>query len=327
MDALVRYLSEHLVPLSVDDLRDRYRGALLGLCVGNALGIGIEGWTRADLAARQIPGLLEIGPEGQAEPWDDDVAQAVILAEAMIERGQLQLDDLANRLVHWGGTNGRGMGILTAKVLAELIGGTDPREASRIIWERTNGSAGNGAVMRCAPIALRWLNDPVRMIEDAKTSALVTHFDPRSVYSTIAVTALCAFCLSDHELQTDRFADALGSAGAPEELLDAITWCPSDIDGLILDDWAMGYTLKAMQVALVAARWKGSFEDFLVQVMTRAGDTDTNGAVAGAVLGCKLRAEAIPKHWLSAAPGTDRLQEIADQLLAATLGKDLPVLT
>src|SRR5437879_2113387 len=101
MDALIRNLSERLVAVPAVELRDRYRGALLGLCVGNALGIGIEGRTRTDLEARQIPTLLEISPDGEAEPWDDDVAQAAILAEAMLERGSLQLDDLASRLAYW----------------------------------------------------------------------------------------------------------------------------------------------------------------------------------------------------------------------------------
>jgi len=71
MDALIRYLSEHLVAVPADELRDRYRWALLGLCVGNALGIGIEGWTRTDLEARHVPAPLEISPDGEAEPWDD----------------------------------------------------------------------------------------------------------------------------------------------------------------------------------------------------------------------------------------------------------------
>ena len=93
---------------------------------------------REELAARYPDGVSEIGTEGSKEPWDDDVAQAVLLTEAALESGMLRLDDLATRLVDWRRFNGRGMGLLTARVLEALEAGTSPATAASAAIVATN---------------------------------------------------------------------------------------------------------------------------------------------------------------------------------------------
>ncbi len=94
-------------------LLDRYRGALLGLAVGNTLGLPVESWPSAEIRRRYPRRISEIDPMELNLPWDDDLAQAVILAEAILEHDTLRHDDLAARLLEWAESNGRGMGSQT----------------------------------------------------------------------------------------------------------------------------------------------------------------------------------------------------------------------
>jgi hypothetical protein len=82
----------------------------------------------------------------------------------------------------------------------------------------------------------------------------------------------------------------------------------------------MGYTLKAMQVGLWALRQKLSFKEVLVEVVEAGGDTDTNGAVAGAVMGARVGLSGIPPRWRDNIRDPDYLIELADRLFDASGG-------
>jgi ADP-ribosyl-[dinitrogen reductase] hydrolase len=116
--------------------RDRYRGTMLGLAVGNALGIPVEGRPRAFVRDRYPDGVREIPREERGLSWDDDVAQGVLLAEAILERGAVDPDDLGRRLVRWAEENGRGIGIQTRAVIELLEAGRAATEAARVVWGR-----------------------------------------------------------------------------------------------------------------------------------------------------------------------------------------------
>ena len=315
MDQLITLLGGGLPPR--EELADRYRGTMLGVAVGNALGLHVEGASAATVAER-FGHITDIDPKVRETPWDDDLAQTVVLAEALLEGDDLDLDDLARRLLAWREANGRGIGALTWQVLDELEEGTPAHDAARVVWERTGrSSAGNGAVMRCWPVALRWLHDPERLVREARTSALVTHHDPRCEWSTVASVMLAAGTLLGRDLELPRLARALEEAGAPGEVTDALRAAEAaSLDDLALDDpFAMGYTLKAMQVAAWAGRQEPDVARVLSDVVSAGGDTDTNGAVAGAIMGARLGARAIPQRWIDAIPRPEDLVTVADDLL------------
>jgi ADP-ribosyl-[dinitrogen reductase] hydrolase len=303
---------------------DRYRGALLGLAAGNALGLPVEGQTRAAIQRRFPSGLTEVFPEEANRPWDDDLAQAIILTDVLCESNEIDLDDLAQRLLRWGHENGRGMGQLTRQVFNELESGAPAAEAARRAWEVSGWStAGNGAVMRCAPVALRWRASPKTLIAAARSSALVTHYDARCEWSTVVVVAIIAGCLSDRPPDPEALAiaiDAVGEKGWAAEALQQVSEAirqpnGKDLVALELDDpMDMGYTLKTMQVALWCLRQPKNFESVLTEVVGAGGDTDTNGAVAGAVMGSRTGASGIPSRWLANIADIDRVADIASRL-------------
>jgi ADP-ribosyl-[dinitrogen reductase] hydrolase len=190
------------------------------------------------------------------------------------------------------------------------------------VGEESGGqAAGNGAVMRCAPVALRWCGRGRELVEQARRSALVTHHDPRCVWTTVAVVAALALALEGQELDLEALASALDEAGAPSEVgAAARAVAGASLADLALDDRAMGYTVKAMQVGLWALRREANLESVLVEVVSEGGDADTNGAVAGAVLGARDGEAAIPARWLRAIRDVERLRALADALHEASTG-------
>ncbi len=303
--------------------RDTYRGVMLGLAVGNALGLRTESRSRLMIERHFPGGLRDIDPAERARPWDDDLAQAAILAEALLDDPFLDVEDFASRLVRWAHENGRGIGNLTRRVISRLASGTPAGRAAREVWEEDGrGPAGNGAVMRCAPVALRWRRSGRQLVEVTERSALVTHFDPRCVWSAIALNGALALSLRGIQVELEALAAQLDGAGAALPVWGAVCEARSvALEDLELDDpTAMGYTLKAMQVGLWAMRQPDDFETALVRVVNAGGDTDTNGAVVGAVLGGRVGLSGIPPRWLDNIPEKDLLIGLADRLFEVSEG-------
>jgi ADP-ribosyl-[dinitrogen reductase] hydrolase len=319
MDPILRFLKPALRELDRDTANDRYRGALLGLAAGNLLGVPVEGFGAADIRRALPGGVRDIHAGERSAPWDDDVAQAIELAESLLE-GDFDPNGYLARLVRWWEAGGRGIGRQTAEVLILAKAGARGTEAARAVWESSGRqAAGNGAVMRCAPVGLRWRRDPVRLVQDAGMQARVTHYDPRSVWTATATCAALAHAIAGSHWTLHELADGLSAVGAPAEVAEAVRdAATATLAELELDEpYSMGYTVKAMKVGLWAFINADSFAETLLQVVNAGGDTDTNGAVAGAVLGARFGARAIPEGWTSALPDRALLERLADRLLDA----------
>ncbi len=307
-----------------DALRDRFRGVMLGMAVGNALGLPVEGHSAHSIRRRFPEGITEVNAQERERPWDDDLAQAAILAEALIESGEFDPEKFAARLAAWAQENGRGIGVLTQSVIDELAKGRPSHEAARLAWERNAMSnAGNGAVMRCPPVALRHLRSGGDLVRAARTSALVTHYDARCEWSTVVTAVALATCLSGEPASNEDLAVAVEGVGAEGWVADSLGQVAEairDVDGTALKDLElddpvdMGYTLKAMQVVLYCMTGSEVFERTVVGMVNAGGDTDTNGALAGAVMGARHGASNIPKRWLDNISDVQRLTELADRL-------------
>jgi len=290
---------------------------MLGLAVGNALGLPVESWPSTEIRRRYPKGVREIDPTELDLPWDDDLAQAVILAESILEHDTLRHDDLATRLLAWFDSNGRGMGNQTRAVINALKQGMMPSEAAQMVWERDGGQlAGNGAVMRCPPVAMRWPRDRKRLYQETERSSRVTHHDPRCTWSAFAINLAVAEALKGRTATIDSVADSMDAAGVgPHTLHAAREVTGGTLERLRLDGSSMGFTLKAMQVGLWCLEHAEDFEESLVLVIHAGGDTDTNGAVAGAILGALHGAGGIPERWIARIRNADQLISLADRLL------------
>lgn len=330
---------------------DRAHGLMVGIAAGNLLGLLVEGRTKADVRKRFPDGVHDI-TAGPGYPDDDDLAQSLIIAEAA-EEGQLDVEDLGHRFWEWGELNGLGMGNLTSNVLA-LCGGSHPQrlrsgtiddvrqprgmaieDASREAWGGKN--AGNGALMRCAPIAIRWRDDAAALARNSVISAVPTHWDRRCGWSCVVLNIGIAAALRGETIDADSLITAAEGAvlpsmpeisqygyevRMPRSVRHAVTWAAgSEIGDIEFDGWNLGFTLIALQAGLISLWRAPDFEEGLRAVVEAGGDTDTNGAVAGAVLGARFGVEAIPQRWreriAELREGRTPVEEYADWLVAA----------
>ena len=368
------------------ELRERAQGMMVGIAVGNLLGIPYEGgrWD-ADSIREEFGdgGIREIAAK-QGYPDDDDLAQAIVLAEACAESESLDLDDFVHRLWIWGEINGAGMGPHTKRTLISYGGdrprralrnyvrygkppppdlprkpyGMRARDASYNAWQESRSrhsdyNAGNGAVMRCAPVALRWVSDDAAIVRNSIVSAAATHWDPRCTWSAALANLAVASCLRGEVVDAEHLilraqgaihqrADDLEpydvNVEPPAEVAQAARDALADgveIGELDIDHPASGYVIKILKAALWAARHPENFEDGLSAVVSAGGDTDTNGAAAGAVLGARFGLNAIPERWrvavdeirtytapIAAWRPRQPLERYADRLLASSQAMD-----
>ena len=313
----------------MEQVRDRARGVMLGVAVGNLLGLPLESRTRQQIREHYPNGVTEIRVEEMARPMDDDLAQAVELAEALLESGDLT-ERFAARLIHWRRVNGRGMGRLTRQSIAQLEDKVRPPSAAYAVYRAKGCIASNGGIMRCAPVAVaRWRQPQLLARETADTCA-VTHYAPACQWSCVIINSVVSVLLAGGPLDLGKLLAAAKVDGCPDLvslaqnsgvtsniLADAIRKRPAPRD----TNWMQGkrgtngHTLLTMQAGLWAATTPLNFEDALVALVSSGGDTDTNGALAGAVLGARHGASAIPLRWVTLVAQRERLVSLADRLV------------
>ncbi|MCE9584113.1 MAG: ADP-ribosylglycohydrolase family protein [Planctomycetes bacterium] len=295
------------------DLLYRARATMLGLAAGNMLDLPAE----FELVPHEPP-ITDIDAAELRRPWDDDLAQAFDLAESLARHRRADPRDLAARLTRWSRANGRGLGNQTAKAIALFEKGFAPLDAGRMVWEQSVGrAAGNGGVMRVAPVGLAFHDDPAALARAALDATAITHFDPRCTQGALAVAAGVAALLHGENALAAALA-AIRALPRPEaELVDALASVPrKSLDDLpIRAANGIGYTVTCTAAGFWAVEQKGPLEEVLLAVVNAAGDADTNGAVAGALLGARHGIEAIPERWLERIRDRGKLEAVALKLV------------
>lgn len=330
---MAELLSNPATPANPVDLSDLARGVMLGLAAGNLLGLPVESAWHHQIETWYPHGLTEIDPTEAELPMDDDLAQTVELAESLCH-GEDYLDDFADRLVVWAKVNGRGMGITTSEVIHELERKLPLPEPARLVYERRDRIAPNGGVMRCAPVAIARFNDPDRLISDSAETCAVTHYALTCQWSCIMVNAVITQFINGVQPDLTTLLSAALADGCPDlrgiahhdripaGVLDAVATggaSPPDTGWLRRDHRLIGHTLIALQFGLWAAATPLSLEGALIASVGAGGDTDTNAAVAGAVLGARYGASSIPERWLECIPERKRIEALADGLVSLSV--------
>ena len=168
---------------------------------------------------------------------DDDLAQAVELAEALVYDPDPSAG-FAQRLVKWRTNNGRGIGIMTSAVIDYLEVGMGVPGAAKAFWQERGSpeTQPNGALMRCAPVALRYAFEPGKLIEQTATTCAVTHFAPGAQWSCILVNAAIAMLLRGRNPSRDDLTLVATQDGAPAELIAWTLAIPDAIEQRIAEE-------------------------------------------------------------------------------------------
>jgi ADP-ribosylglycohydrolase len=263
---------------------------------------------------------MELPVEEKGRVWDDDLAMAMALAECLVElpQGASRLDTHAIQQAYlaWLRTGSRGIGGLTLEVLIKASSG-EARPAERVWQTRCDKGQrplGNGAAMRIAPLGLAFAGNPDHIARLATEDAAITHWDPACRQTAAAIALLTAALIRG---ERDPIAFARSHAG-PMEPEVAEAWDPISLEALArrgLDGGDMGSTLLALKVAVSVLREGSPYSDALPWVLRQGGDTDTNGAIVGALLGARDGLAAIPVDWRRCVPEGDRILRAGWKLL------------
>ena len=303
---------------------ERVAGGLVGLLVGDALGVPYEFHGPADLPAITAIEMVPPEPFRRAHAnvpsgtWSDDGAQALGLLDSLLDCGRFDAEDFGRRLLDWydRGAYAVGgvvfdIGMTTARALKALKDGV-PAPLAGPFGERDNG---NGSLMRVLPLALWHGGTDVELIDLACAQSKLTHGHPRAL-------ACCAlYCLwARRTLQgaADPWRSAVEAFRRSCEYDSPLML---ELEGAIRPDEppsgrGTGYVVDCLRSARLAVE-AGPFPVAVKAAVALGHDTDTTACVAGGIAGIRDGLGAIPDRWRSSLRG----REIVEPLLARLLDR------
>ncbi|MGV9264348.1 ADP-ribosylglycohydrolase family protein [Kitasatospora sp. NPDC003701] len=276
--------------------------ALNGLSVGDALGAQffVPETAAAHFAARTAPP----GPW----PWTDDTEMACSVYAAHTERGSLDLFDLTHAFARRHDFD-RGYGPAANRLLRLVREGGDARALAAELFDG-QGSYGNGAAMRIAPLGALYAADPEGVIRPAAESALITHTHPQAVDGTVAVavaTALAVRARTEAVTPKGFLEDVRHRtpAGAVHDgLTEAIALLAEPdlrVAARVLGNGSRTSAADTVPYALwCAARGLTDYRAAVLEAIGAGGDMDTVAAVTGGVVAAHTGTAGIPAAWLAA---------------------------
>lgn len=303
-------------------LKDKFKGTLFGQAIGDALGLGTEFMTKAEVKRYYPDGLADYSQIVQdchrarwrKGDWTDDTDMTMCIVQAIIDDRELRPLSVARNFKQWFRHVPMGIGRHTCNVLSIGDYTEKPEMVAEKVWEMSRKrSAANGGVMRTSVIGLLGENVEKYAAEICR----LTHADPRCVGSCAIVSLMVhSLVYKDEILPIETLVKIGNRYDKRIEPYLRMSW-ENSLDALVLDDEStMGYTLKTMSAGLWSLYHCSSFEDGLLAVANAGGDADTNGAVAGSLLGARFGYENIPERFIKGLARGNVLEEKAESLLS-----------
>lgn len=270
-------------------LTSRAQGCLLGQLAGDALGSLVEFQSPDEIRRRYPNGVRDLADGGTwntlaGQPTDDS-EMALLLARMLVERGSYDAGEARKAYEYWLDSGPFDCG---ATIGAGLRGHPNP------------GSQANGAMMRISPLGIFGANQPLESVADwARQDAALTHPNP--------------VCLQTNALFTMAIAHTIRTGPEPQALYESIVGWTSEgkVDATVMEaitgaadrppaDYVrqQGWVLIAFRNALWQLLHAPNLEEGIVDTVMRGGDTDTNAAICGALLGAVYGREHIPTRWV-----------------------------
>ncbi len=226
--------------------------------------------------------------------FTDDTETALAVAESLIVHRSLDPEDLVKRLLKWKRSMPLDIGVHTSMVLGWIAGGMTWEQAAERIRRDLPATAGNGSVARCWPVAVAWWNDREQMIKDSEAQSMVTHPHLECTSGSAFINWMIA------EMATGAgpraaYESAFTAIDLGNEFCQVVQNAPNAKREELKNSGWVRHTVESSLWALLNT---DSFEEALVQVVNLGGDTDTAGAVTGALAGAAYGLEAIPTRWV-----------------------------
>ena len=299
---------------------DRFRGSILGVAVGDAMGTTVE--FSAPGTFTPVTDMVGGGPFGlEAGQWTDDTSMALCLATSLLECKGFDAADQMCRYVRWWRD-----GHLSSTGSCFDIGDTVRRALARFeqTGEPFSGSthprtAGNGSIMRLAPVALFYAADPAKALQAAAESSRTTHGALEAVDACRLLTAMLIGALEGRgkeEVLSAAFTP-VGDAWRAEPLSPKIAEIS---DGSYKDKnppviRGSGYVVDSLEAALWAFYTTDTFRDGCLAAVNLGDDADTTAAVYGQIAGAQYGRAGIPGRWIEHLSSSEEIDKIGMRLL------------
>lgn len=301
-----------------------FAGSLLGVTVGDAVGALYEAQHGYHIQAR-FSSARELLDHCQQELWyTDDTQMTIGVAEALIEKGQIEEASLCKAFVaNYDPTRGYGRG--ARLVLEAMEGGHDYVRVAEKHFP--GGSFGNGAAMRAAPVGLFFHNEPDKLLEQARLSALPTHRHPLGIEGAQLIALAVAIVSTMETFDRDDFLSRLAQSALSDEYRAKVKEArsiqlPHDLEKL-------GNGIEALHSVVTAigcfCLTPESYEETIANAIFLGGDTDTIAAMAGGISGAYLGDQRLPVRLIGLLEATPKgrayIRKLAEELYAAFLKK------
>jgi len=293
-------------------LEDRFVGSMLGLAPGDAMGVKYEfgdyGYSLWVAMGCDKSGMLR---------WTDDTEMAIGLAESLVECKGVDPDRLAKR---WAEKmqEVRGYGGGAVQLLDLIRQGAPWQKANRAVFP--DGSFGNGAAMRAAPLGLYYHRDEDELREAVTSASRITHAHPLGIEGGLLVARAVALALAER-FDARRFLDELYEFSDRDEfslrLALARKWMDqkAPIERVREDLGTAVVAHKSVVTAIYSfCRFSDDFQGLMKFIIELGGDTDTIGAMAGGIFGAKNGAAALPQDLLVKLEARGEIERIAREL-------------
>ncbi len=302
--------------------QERIEGGLVGMLIGDALGVPYEFhcpehlpfWDELEMLSP--PGFPRSYPLVAPGTWSDDGAQALCLLESLLECETVNLDDFAERLLRWFDKGHLAVdnfvfdiGLQTNQALNRIRKGVHPAEAG-LAGDRNNG---NGSLMRVLPLVFFYDDNPDALIEAAAKQSLVTHAHIRSQLCCSLYTLWAHEELNGNQDGWESSVEYLKKyynkdAARLKELNQEISPNP------LPQGTGSGYVVDCLHSARLACQGE-DFESVIKKAVSFGNDTDTTATVAGGIAGLRFGIKGIPKRWLKLLRGREMLDPLLERLL------------
>lgn len=285
------------------ETRERIEGALVGLAIGDALGAPVEHMDRQAIATAYplgVSGYVDRPPSGvRPGQGTDDTEMAFLVADSIATQQRLDMDDIVHRLIVWG-RDYPALGPSTGAGIAALIEGAPWDEAGQ------TATASSGCLPRCAPVAL--VATPSQLVIDTLRCCQPTHRHPLALAASVA-----------QNLVLERLIRGVSWEAAYAVLMDGAE-PPVDDLAFIRDALRGEFSLPgAIDVLAEAMRCVNDVQDAesaLLASVHLGGDTDTRGAVAGALAGARWGISGFPQHWIDGCEASATALSLGSSLAA-----------
>lgn len=315
-------------------MKNKIEAGLLGLAVGDALGVPVEFKSRAYLKENPVTEMFGFGTHYQpAGTWSDDSSLTFCLAESLTK--SYDLNDIAKNFVKWYGADlwtphGKvfDIGIATRHAIENIAKGHQPDLCGGF----SESDNGNGSLMRILPLVfyLQKQSDIEVIYQKVKEVSSITHAHFRSIFACFIYVVYCLEILKDK----DKFEAYKDMQNVLSKFLENKSFNPVEIqlfDRILKNDISQypgvnihssGYVLDSLQASLWCFLNSDSYKETVLKAVNLGEDTDTTGAIAGGLAGIYFGLKSIPQKWIENLVRINDIKDLAERL-ADNLNKNI----